>query len=279
MSREYRVLSSSGTDNEFDVLFAPGLPQFGYAHPSYPDATVKSRTARQESEDSKKAWIVTVNWDTQSEEDEQQDPQENTNPLSEKWSLRIVTSTREEMMVKDLAGDPIESSAGEPIRNIFREVSDFSFVLSGNMAVSAVDFDAIKETMNQANQTTFFTVPAGEAKLMRFEAEYLYHRVPGRYWATQWEFAVRDGGWDIEVLDEGFFELDSSGDKVQIMVKTADADGTEGEPQPVSEPYPLDGSGHRLADGDPHEYLTFKRVSQKPFSALNIPTATTDSRF
>lgn len=279
MSREYRVLSSSGTDNEFDVLFAPGLPQFGNAHPSYPYATVKSRTARQESEDSKKAWIVTVNWDTQSEEDEQQDPQENTNPLSEKWSLRIVTSTREEMMVKDLAGDPIESSAGEPIRNVFREVSDFSFVLSGNMAVSAVDFDTIKETMNQANQTTFFTVPAGEAKLMRFEADYLYHRVPGRYWATQWEFAVRDGGWDIEALDEGFFELDASGDKVQIKVKTKDEDGNEGEPESISEPYPLNGSGGRLPKGGTPVYLEFQRVTQKPFSALNIPTATTDSRF
>lgn len=212
-------------------------------------------------------WIVTVTWNDQPEPD-QNEPGE-TNPLAKEWDFRIVSTNREEVMVKDLEDTPIASSAGEPIRGVTREVADFAIVLSGNMAVGDIDFETIAEHMNQVNNALFFNVLAGNAKLVRFEGQRVRHPDFGYYFVTSWEFAVRDGGWDIEVLDEGFFELNGDGDQVIIAVKQEDEDGNEGEAIPVSEPHLLDGSGHRT---DTPNYLTFKRVTQKNMAALNIPT-------
>lgn len=272
LTRDYKVVSDDGSDNEINVLFDSRLPQYGALHPAYPLASVKSRVANQESADSKRVWVVSVTWDTKAEEGEDNDPSENSNPLNERGTFRVVSTNRDEIMVKDAEDNPIESSAGEPIRGVTKEVSDFSFVISKNLAASSVDFPTIAEMINQVNDDDFFGAPSGKAKLVRFEADYLYHKTPGNYFATQWEFSYRDSGWDLELLDEGYFELDSNGDQKQIMVATIDADGNEGEPVPVTEPHLLDGNGKRLDSGDPI-YLDFKRVTEKDFSELNIPTS------
>lgn len=58
---------------------------------------------------------------------------------------------------------------------------------------------------------------------------------------------VTDIGWDVALVDMGFFYRDSEGELVRAM----ELDEETNEPRPTAEPVLLDGSGGRLVTGNP----------------------------
>lgn len=270
--REYQVISD-GNDNELTIPLAIGLPTYGTPHPTNGSFTCKTLSVREVDPESKKLWVATATFDQQPL-DNKNENNPTRNPLLERGTFRIASSGREEQMEEDADGNAILTTANEPIRGVTKEVNDFTMIVTKNLAT--LPFAALAAAAKQAtNSAIFFDAAIGTARLSRIDGDLLWHPTCGDYFATTWEFAVRDGGWDKEVLNEGFFELndENPAEQVIIALPAFDSDGNRVSDVPVAEPHLLTVAGKRLPqDGTPN-YITVKRYNQTDFGSLGVPTS------
>ena len=84
------------------------------------------------------------------------------------------------------------------------------------------------------------------------------------YYTVTYPFTIDRKGWLKKILDAGCNELDGSGLPAPIMNKG----------QQVSDPVPLDGSGHRADPGADPYYWEFDVYETADFSGLNIDLST-----
>src|SRR5690606_17551412 len=94
--------------------------------------TCKTLSVREMDPESRRLWIVTATFDQQPL-DNKNENNPTRNPLLERGTFRIASSGREEQMEEDADGDPILTTANEPIRGVTREIADFSIVITKNL--------------------------------------------------------------------------------------------------------------------------------------------------
>lgn len=186
------------------------------------------------------------------------------NPLEQPSQISWGSNAYIEPVVKDIDGNAVVNSAGQPFDPPLTEerrtlVATVTYNRENWDPTIALDFE---NTVN-VPATTIGQVNVGErqARIMEIGSDQdtfediVYHKVTIRV-------EMRPLVWDREVLDQGIFGLDGSGN----LVRLATDDGEE-----VTEPLLLNGSGEKL---DPQTstpvFLTFKTKFEKDFAVLDL---------
>jgi hypothetical protein len=159
----------------------------------------------------------------------------------------------------------ILNSAGDPF--------DPAIMADDSRSIMAVEWNAASYSeewasgwRDRVNSDVFMGRAPGTLKVRKLIGRRVwYQQANAFYWRVSLELHINADGWDRQVLDAGYHELDASGNKTRIALD----DGKD----PAS-PVPLDGEGKRAAPGsggtiEPH-YLTFRVYRRRPFAQLGI---------
>lgn len=282
----------------FDQAAGAGVPQavdkvaeaFGawYSpHPDYPRAILKTFTA-QSLVESPLHYEVTANYDSKRMDarpsaaptaalpntPSNPSPAQSNNEPATARPPKFVISKRDNMEAvwKDRYGYPIKNSAGDPIEGA--EVNKPLLLVNVtwfSIGVTLAHVASFWETINNAAWQGF---PARTLKVEDFTFTDTFDVVPGGYGLVRevnLVLAYKKGhvdqdtnevwGWRARFLDAGKREL-VAGKLVEIK--------EEKTGQPLSEPYPLNGSGGRWVPGQPFNYIEPILLEEKSFAGLII---------
>lgn len=145
---------------------------------------------------------------------------------------------------KDVDGDMITNSAGDPLEGLEKEKSEFTLVLTKpylNHGLWLAAARAYTDTCNSA----VWNGGAQHTWLCRFRSASVERKDGLIYWSTQWEFAYREETWKLMPWDIGFHQLDGDGDGEYQKKTITGSDG-----KTVKQPVALSG-GTPLPDGEP----------------------------
>ena len=267
----YKRIFNVTTDDQADgpnvALNATGIPDVGDPHPDVSLALVESVNAKATS--SPTVWSVEVQYSTETGNNSGTSPFEEENPLDRpsiiEWSFAQFQSPVE----KDRFGNPVQNSAGDRFTGLSMDDSRPVLRITRNEGgFSPARSIAFKDAINEDN---FFGAEPGQAKCQNIGARSRFEN-GFQFFEVRYEFHFRREGWNIEVLDEGFRQIDPSfPDPIPITEVIVDASGTKLTDTPVSVPAKLDGSGKRLAPGDDVVFLEFELYEPKNFADLNLP--------
>lgn len=116
------------------------------------------------------------------------------------------------------------------------------------------------EYADAVNEDPFLGVDPGKAKIVGISGKQHWHKEYGSYWEVTITIEFREEGWDLKILDAGFF--DTNGKIFQ---------DSKGEPYP--KPQRLDGLGAMLPLATPADesiFFTYRVYKRKNFTALGI---------
>lgn len=188
--------------------------------------------------------------------------QKNEDPLENEPRIQFGGVQREKRLEKDIDGNPIVNSAGDPFQqDTIRDDSRLTITVQRNEAYG--DLSLFAQIRDKLNSTPFFGFDPGRVKAAPPEGVLKRHpKVTGQlYWEVTYRFDVAldddDLGWDVEYLDAGYRKLDA-GTKKDIIRSN----------KPVSDPIALDGNGDELGDTDDPVYLRFPIYAREDFAAL-----------
>ncbi len=185
------------------------------------------------------------------------------------WPIKVSFGGErtEKVISKDRNGNPITNSAGDPFDPpITIDDSRSTMTVTRNELVSAFDLtlaELYRDKINNAEWNGFdaFTVKLGI--ITTSEPQY-DSNAQVYYYTVTYPFTIDRKGWQKDILDSGCNELDAYDIPKPIM----------NQGQQVSDPVPLDGSGHRLDVGGDPVYITVDAYDEIDFSGLNIDLST-----
>ncbi len=202
-------------------------------------------------------WNVTVDYSTRAPGDDsrsQQNPTER--PAVATWSGQDF----QKPIRKDAVGNPIVSSAGDPLENV--EIDDSRMILTYTRNEPTYDPAQALLYNNVMNSDVFLGFfPQYTAKCGFIGGE-LQYESGFYYYKKTYVFHFRVETWFRELLDEGFRQLDSSMPSKPVPITDLG--------HPVASPVPLDGSGKRLVHGSDLVYKSWAVYHSLPFAPLNI---------
>jgi hypothetical protein len=153
---------------------------------------------------------------------------------------------------------PVENSAKQPFEGL--EIEECTTLITVSFAKGLVDITAKQASyQNKVNNALFKIIPAhggyaaGTLRCNNWTGSYQFEAGYGWYTQCDVEFEYKPNGWDMEVLDQGFYErkLTSSAYVNQKFINTVTG-------MPVDSPVKLNGAGLKLPDGAADVYLTFR---------------------
>lgn len=183
------------------------------------------------------------------------------------WPLRVSFGgdAYERVVWFDRDGNPIRNSAGDPFGDpITVDDSRPTFVVTRNELVRNFDLALASDMSDTINAGVWNGFPAGWVKCgIITTGDEQYDSVNNEwYYTVRYPFTIKRGGWTVEVLDSGFAELDGGTPPVPKPILN--------NGQPLSEPVPLDGSGHRLPTTGTPVTLPFECQDEADFSVFNM---------
>lgn len=272
-TRTFRVvLSSGGAGADAAVANHPSLPQIRDTHPQNPSARAKSRRGRSDANDDK-VWLVDIEYDTDTNSQDEQDQQRPENPLDEPWDYDWSFEQFSRPLDKDFDGKAVVNSADEPFDPL-PEVDDCRMVLRLTRNEAEYPRALALEYANAVNDDEFLGVSAGYVKAKPVSGAHQWKKLSDGtlfgYWRLTYEFHFRDPSsdedWDLHLLDQGYREIQDFGGAIgELYLNIWDA-----EDMPLNKPSLLDGDGGALPVGGAAKYRDFKAYKRKPFSAFNI---------
>ncbi len=257
--RDYLCYSTSRYENDYTITqygWANGILPIPYVTwSSSPNGLIallcRSLSIKQDKK-SPQHYVITATWSseplTQAEKEEQQIP----NPLDRPPKIRWKTGKYNKAIFKDIHDKAILNSAGEffdPVPEVDR--SRWSVYVSANVAAVPSFMIDYTDGINE-NAISIQGLPIGEqvAKLMDMEvgevqtSQYGDTEIP--YVIFTWAAEMRPETWALNLLDQGMRQIDPNDATKRIAVKD---DATP--PKEVHKPWPLDGSGNKLANPSP----------------------------
>jgi hypothetical protein len=201
------------------------------------------RQTRFEQPESDNPFIWEVRCEFSSEPyDVQQRNAEIEDPLNRPPIFNWEIQKYQRVVDKDVYGNAVSNSAGAPFSPL-PEADDTRFVLTMERNEAEPDWNLILTYQDAINSDTFLGFSPGTAKVnLKASAAFennLY------YWKVTYTFEFRNivtingeqfSGWDLHLLDQGYYELDANSKPRLIL----DAQGN-----PPGEPVPLNGAGKR----------------------------------
>lgn len=235
--RRYRVDVNSNTDDQLTVLAASGLPRLGDGFigtgGSVPEAKVSRRNAVPTA--SWYLWYVDIEYSTENDTDP-------NNPTNEPADLRVTWEPfKEPLPGTARQGDVspggsyinpkwekgITNAAGEPFDPPYEKDSVRPIVIyARNEPLAYVTMERLVKFMNSVNKTAWSGLSPRQAFCRGIEPVYVERQrsdngPPWKYFRTTYTFAIKKETWDLQLLNQGTFYLDSN-----LQKKTErDADG------------------------------------------------------
>jgi hypothetical protein len=284
-SRVFKVVTSSVEDGPKAVKDAVGVrigDVYRTATEIDPRAFCVDVNAQHDQSDPNH-WEVSCDYDTSAEtndaqKDQQKEEQQSDDPEDEPpqigFQFRHITRPVE----RDKDGKPIANSAGEkfdpplevdesiPVITITRNEKAFNASLAIDYE-DAVNADVWSYTLPGGST---LIARKGQAKIENIGAQ-TQSKKGQLYYSVTYEIGFRREGWQVEKLDQGFFEKDANnlGMLQHIKVQVRDENNKVRE-EFCSAPHPLDGAGHKLQKGRDLVFLPFKVYKELPFAALRL---------
>ena len=193
------------------------------------------------------------------------------------WRNDLITSQTQvrfgsmkylESVYYDYQNKPIQNSAGDffnpPLKkDYYLPTMDISFVLTTTPSVSTIT-GAVGSVNNDTPSITIAglaqTFAVRTLKLESAPVELSWsNNAP--LWRINFKFLYNPNTFDAKVVDAGYTQLNPTSGQPNIPI-------FDGHGHPVTQPYPLNGSGAPLASGGTVQYDTFQIESQTAFSPL-----------
>lgn len=264
-AQDYIVETDDPLTGAIAVRAAAGVPQLGdyfvdsdgaYDHGAYVEAI---EATEESTENGGYQWLVRVTFGPYDTSTFGSDPM--------LWPLRVSFGGEpvDKVIWFDKTGAPIRNSATDPFGEpIVIDDSRSTFVATRNELVSAFDMTLANEMSDVINDAAWNGFAAGTVKcgIITTSDEQYDPTNNVYYYTVKYPFSVKRDGWVKDVLDAGFAELDGgSPPKPKPILNNG---------QPLSEPVPLDGSGHRLATTGTPVTLSFDVYDEADYAIFNM---------
>ncbi len=256
--RTWLAISNDWNDTAQTVLqhfyTATGI-LFGAQFPTDPQSFLKSLQISADAEDGLN-WIITGHYGQFPKGAPSDCPW--IQPADWNWSFQQFQQTIE----YDQDGNHIKNSAGDVFPGIVRDqVRPFLSIVQYEQTFNA--YTAFSY-VDKVNSGAFFACPARSVKVASIGGQRQWSAKWGFYWKVSYEFAFNgdDVGFDLKLLDQGFYELGTDDDDNQIKIPA----GVRQTGVASSTPMMLDGSGKVAKRGADPYWLTFKIYQAVPFN-------------
>lgn len=272
LRRSFMVRTDDPSQSPIDVVGACGVV-YGDEHPDYSFAVMKSFDCKP-ADDSGLLYAVSFEYSAPDLKDTNSNPGASDDKIPT-WSASSSVTTGP--VTKDIDGNPITNSAGDPLEGVEMEKAEFRLTLTQYFPDHTVWAPGSREYTNTLNNAAWNGGEAGEWKCQGSSAKLNIDNSDGAvavYWEVNIEFAYRKGGWDPVLLDMGFAErCDGDGNPTSGGDQRRQIKGQDGKP--VRQPVALIG-GVAAPAGVPPDLLTFHVYERKdfstPFGQLYTPT-------
>lgn len=275
--RTFRILTDSRLDGPVTILASRLLPRLGtlYIEPSgRVDFGVSLKHKKCKIDQSEPlAWEVSCEYDNEPADPEKSQEQESKDENSDKQAddpndrfteVSFSFHQFQKAIQKDLDGKAIANSAGAPF-NPPVEIDDSRPVITVKRNEAAFNFGVAGGFKDCVNAGGYMGYGAGQVKLFNISAtrKYAENKIS---WEVSYEFHVRPEGWQLQLLDQGFWELPAAGQEA------ANRDFKDNNV--LQHPMLLDGNGKRLkpAPGQNIQgtFLNFRVYPKADFNALGL---------
>jgi hypothetical protein len=251
----HRLIASSQTDGPYTVGSNASLPRIGSQW--YEDPGAFCISLQVVNSNPWKGWEVTASYDSTFEVSE--------NPLLDRADIQWDGENFEEFLLKDVNGEAVLNSAGDPFEDSMRERTRRVVTITKNVLQVP---DWIIDSEDAVNSSAFdldgITIPAKKAKLgaPRIGGRQTRNGVPFR--VLTMVIKLNKDGWNYQPLDQGYRSRHGSGDVVRC---TSAGDGTD-----TTRRAPLDGAGGILSDPTPATavYLDYDVYPAYDFNLLPL---------
>jgi len=256
---------------ESDILANASIPAIGAAHPAYSAVKCIRRRIKLVDDDDFLTWEVECEYALPT-------PGRNnisSNPINDPPRISFGSAQYTRVVERayqsgDTIDDPSEAvlnSAGQPFDPpVVQEEENMVISITRNeRTIDPADLVTYRNTINSASITIAGVVIAEHRGRMRsIMASKAWDTSGTAYWQVSYEIEIATATHIREILDAGYYERNSSG-LVPILDKGDN-------PEPITEPAPLDGSG---GEGDPTSpvYLSYQTYWAKAWSGLSLPSS------
>ena len=234
-SAEFRLKTTSQSEDAFDVGSHMSLPIIGDTHPS--DSGAWCDDIDVNCTDGWTGWVVTCNWTTEREYA--------TDPTADPAIVTLNTEQFQKPAVFDVDGYGICNSAGDPYDppNMMDD-SRRLFTVQKNMA-SVPSW--VISSQDAINSDVFslggLSIGIGLAKVQSVAVGEPQIRNGVAFRVVTFQIQVQRDGWTLKPLDAGFRELAWDGSTRINIYNPASTGDTYGGTERVTAPVPLNGSG------------------------------------
>lgn len=256
-TRVFLIVTDSKYDDDATILASPSVVQLGATHPNNVNMWCRSRTCAQF--EGSTYWLLTCEYSNRIEIS-------SSDPADDAAEITWTTEQFQIVAEKDRNGEGVLNSAGDPfdpppMRDFSRRVVT---IRKNVQSVPSWILD-YEDAVNSAPFTVGgLTIGAEKAKMQRVDIGPAQIRNNITYYPLTFELHLSRDGWDLKPLDQGFRELDGSGDLQQIL--------NPSDKEPVTQPALLDASGHAIVNPTPSDavYLSYNVYETRDFNILPL---------
>lgn len=253
-TRGFWLETTDQSDTAYDVGSHGSLPVIGSTFPD--DSSAWCRSLDVQCVKGWKVWKVTANYSSELEL--------NTTATSDPAIITWDSEQFQKPAVVDTSGNGITNSAGDPF--LPPEMMDDSrriVTVRKNLAAVPSWILTYQDAVNSDSFTVDgVTIGIGKAKMQRVSVSEVQRRGSTTFRTVEFQIHLQKDGWLLNVLDQGFRELDGT-DRKHILNK----DKTR-----ITTPVLLDGSGARLSNPTSASavYLSYTVYTTLAFSSLPL---------
>jgi hypothetical protein len=217
-------------------------------------------------------WVVTASYSTQYLSKQEKDEQNYPNPVDRPAKFTWSSAKYNKPMVKDINGSMIVNSAGDPFDPPAEaDRSRWTVSITKNVyAVPSIIIDYTDAINSGSFTIQSLPVAAQVAKIMSInigeeQSAQIAEDSEITYFAFSYTMEFRPETWKLELLDQGFRSFDPNDATKRVHIKD-DAVPAKF----VTKPWPLDGSGAKLANPSTSNAVSkkFDIYNAKDFSSL-----------
>lgn len=253
----FLVRCNSQDTDPLAIAYAPGIDIFN-PHPAIPGLVCSDISAKPTG-NTGLLWQVTAKFQPPEPQDGNDDNNSDELGLpADVWTAG--GSSKSVPVFRDIAGNIITNTAGDPLEGLEKEEPEYTLNLSRPVATHGTWLSIAASHVDHVNDATWTGGPP-ETWLCRFRSAQLEVKANSLgvllYWMTQWEFAYKASTWRLKPWNVGFHEL-PNGDwsPGAWSASTAERRAILGvDKKPVKSPVALDAQGRAKPAGQPPDVM------------------------
>lgn len=191
-------------------------------------------------------------------------------PLDEDPTLDTVevsmdTIAYDQPIWKDINGDALLNSAGDPVKNLTKEATRRVFKIRTKLAAPPAWLATHEDGVNNATVTILSqSIPAGQAKIKRMHVGKEAARNGITFYPVEVDVHWYTEGFKTEYLDAGLREKINN-----VMIDIVSGDGGK-----VTQEVPLDGAGRKLDNPAPGTVTVLSKDAYNLVALADLPGVT-----